>query len=176
MPGKILTALTWNIEGMKKNVFALKNVLEQKLPDLVFLSEPQVFQSHIISIMEYLKGEYCFFLNSDDLHDQYLPLTRNYSMGGTLCLWRKWLDPYVTIQQPTSPSFTPILIKVPNHQTSVHIGIYLPTHGKDTEFISDLADLSLCLEELSEKHPDAVVFVRGDGNVNNKKQKQSGSS
>ena len=40
------------------------------------------------------------------------------------------------------------------------------------EFIADLADLKLCVEELSEKYPGAALFIRGDANVNinNKKR------
>ena len=167
-PGKTLTALTWNIEGLKSGIFALKDTLEQLLPSLVFLSESKVFKSDIDAILEYVRGDYCFYLNSDDLHNHELQLIKNSSFGGTLYMWRKWLDPFVTIHPVTSPSFTPIVMKIPNYQTSVHIGIYLPTHGKDTEFVSDLADLKICIEELVGMYPDAALFIRGDGNVNPK--------
>ena len=47
-----LTALTWNIESAKNNIFLLKEVLEQEQPSPVFLSEPQVFQSDISHLMD----------------------------------------------------------------------------------------------------------------------------
>ena len=71
---KDLTALTWNIESAKKNIFFLKDILEARLPSLVFLSEPQAFQADINHIMDYVRGDYCHFLNSEDLHN-------------TTCLW-----------------------------------------------------------------------------------------
>ena len=165
---KTFSVLTWNIEGIKSGVFVLKKILEQKIPDMVFLSEPSIFQPDLPNILKYLNGEYCSFLNSDDLYDQELPLIRNFSVGGTLCLWKKWLDPYIKVHAAPSSSFTPVILKLPNYQTSIHIGVYLPTHGKDTQFVSDLADLRICLEELCEAYPDALLFIRGDANVNQK--------
>ena len=53
-------------------------------------------------------------------------------------------------------------------QTTVHIVLYLPTHGKDASFISELANLRLCLEELDDIYPDCPIFIRGDSNVNKK--------
>ena len=160
--------MTWNCEGLKTNIFTLKIFLREKSPDLCFLSEPQLFQSDSQVTLDYIRGDYCFALNSDDSHDPELPLVRNKSVGGTLCLWRKWLDPFVTVLKLVSPSFIPILIKLPNYQTSIHVAIYLPTHGKDTEFISALADLGNCLEELYSTYPGAALYIRGDGNVNAK--------
>ena len=121
---KDLTALTWNIESAKKNIFFLKDILEARLPSLVFLSEPQAFQADINHIMDYVRGDYCHFLNSEDLHNPDLPLVTNHAVGGTLCLWRRSLDPFVTIYPATNSSFTPLILRIPNYQTSIHIGIY----------------------------------------------------
>ena len=167
-----LTALTSNIESAKNNIFLLKDVLEHEHPSLVFLSEPQVFQSDISHLMNFIKGDYCYFLNSEDIHNPDLPLVTNHASGGTLCLWRRNLDAFVTVHQVSSSAFTPIILTLPNHQTSIHICIYLPTHGKDTEFVSALADLKICIDELLERHSDAILFVRGDGNVNLKNKKR----
>ena len=163
-----LIALTWNCEGLKTNIFTLKSILNKISPDLCFLSEPQLFQCDAQPILDYIKGEYCFALNSDDMHDPELPLVKNKSVGGTLCLWRKHLDPYVSVIELKSPSFTPFILKLPNFEISIHIAIYLPTHGKDVEFMADLADLGICIEELHETYPAAPLYVRGDGNVNAK--------
>ena len=110
--------------------------------------------------------------HSTDLHNPELPLITNHATGGTLCLWRRDLDPYVTIHPFTNSSFTTVLPTLPNHPISVHIGIYLSTHGKDVEFISDLAELKICNDELTEIHPDVILFIRGDGNVNSKNKKR----
>ena len=61
---------------------------------------------------------------------------------------------------------TAFLFNMPGLKTSVHIALYMPTHGKDSEFVSDLADLRNCLDELKVRFSDPTVYIRGDGNVN----------
>ena len=51
--------------------------------DLAFLSEPQLFQ-HDLSELPYLNKNFCFQLNSDDLHDPELPFNRSKPKGGTM--------------------------------------------------------------------------------------------
>ena len=48
-------------------------------------------------VMNQIQGDYCYFLNSDDLHDTEIAMTKNSSDGGTLVLWKKDLDPYVSV-------------------------------------------------------------------------------
>ena len=50
--------LTWNIEGLKAQVFTLVDVTLEYLPDLIFISEPQVFRTTAGSLMDYLNHEY----------------------------------------------------------------------------------------------------------------------
>ena len=167
-----IEVLSWNIESIKKNIFLLKETLENEEISLAFLSEPQVFQADILNLIKYVKGDFCYFLNSKDLYDPELPLVSSHATGGTLCLWRRSLDPFITVYKTTSPSFTPIVLSLPDHGVSIHVGLYLPTHGKDTEFVSDLAELGICLDELAEKYPTALFFIRGDSNVNQKNTKR----
>ena len=117
--------------------------------------------------MSYLQ-DYCFHLNSDDLQDPDLPLVKSKATGGTFALWRKWLDPFVTVYPVSSSSFLPLIIRLPNSRTSVHVALYLPTHGKDSEFVAELANLKACLDELFTLLHDPVIYIRGDGNVNPK--------
>ena len=138
------------------------------LPDLVFLSEPQCYQTDIKQHTSGLQHEYEYHLNSDDLYDRELPLVKSRAIGGTLVLWRKWLDPYVSVFPSQSSSFLPLVLKLPNARISVHIAVYLPTHGKDTEFISELASLKNCIDEICSLHKNPLIFVRGDGNCNAK--------
>ena len=139
----------------------LKDTLQLKQPSLVFLSESQIFQSDIDAAMVHVQGEYCYYLNSDDSHDPELPLVKNHSLGGTLLLWAKSLDPYITVHPVSTCSFSPLILKLPGFQSSIHVALYLPTHGKDSEFVSELADLKICLEELTDLYPDSVIFIRG---------------
>ena len=57
---------------------------------------------------------------------------------------------------------------MPGLRVSIHVSIYLPTHGKDSEFVADLADLRNCLDDLVEQFTDPVIYIRGDSNVNAK--------
>ena len=144
----------------------LKSVLSRSKPNFISLSEPQMFQCDAKQVMQHLEGEYCYHLNSDDLHDPELPLVKSRSLGGTMMLWNKEIDPYIEIINTTSTAFLPIVLKMPDLKVSIQVTIYLPTHGKDSEFVSDLADLRNCLDELIERYIDPIIFIRGDGNVN----------
>ena len=86
--------------------------------------------------------------------------------GGTLTLWLKELDPYIEVIATDTTAFLPIVLKMPGLQTTVHISLYMPTHSKDSEFVSDLAELRNCLDNLVERYTDPVIYIRGDGNVN----------
>ena len=46
----------------------------------------------------------------------------------------------------------------------IHVTTYLPTAGKDTEYLTDLAGMKDMILELQDKIPSAAVFVRGDCN------------
>ena len=89
-----------------------------------------------------------------------------------MAMWRKWLDPYITVHHTQSSAFLPVILKLPSTRVSVHIAIYLPTHGKDAEFVSELADLKNCLEEVCSENDSPLVFIRGDGNCNAKNIKR----
>ena len=160
--------MTWNAEGLKNSIYMVKDILTQKSPSLGFISESQVFQSDIPPLMKHLQSNYCYFLNSEDLHDPEAALLKNTPAGGTLLLWRKDLDPFVTIHPVHTTAFTPLILKMPGTQTSIHIVLYLPTHGKDAAFVSELANLRLCIEELKDVYPCCAIFIRGDSNVNKK--------
>ena len=144
-----LTALTWNIENIKKNVFVLAQLLSIHRSSIVFLSEPQAYQCDLPALVQYFKHDYSYFLNSEDLVDPELPLVRSKAKGGTMVLWRKWLDPYVRIIPVASSSYLPMVIILPKCRPSVHVALYLPTHGQDTEFVSEIASLRNCLDRLN---------------------------
>ena len=165
--------MTWNIESIKSHIYVLCGILTDKRPDLVFISEPQIFQSDISETMSCLKGEYVFHLNSDDLHDPELALIKSRAVGGTLVMWRKWIDPYVTIHHVTTNSFLPLVLNLPGAAISIHICIYLPTSGKEAEFLSELVNLRNCIENLLELYNDPIIYIRGDGNTNKKNKTRS---
>ena len=124
------TAVSWNIEGFKRNKCNLKYFTDIFKPNLIFVSEPNLYQCDLSLATQIFKGEYCSFLNSSDLHDQSLPLSRSIAQGGTMIMWKVEHDPYITIIPVTCPSFQPILFKPPGHLQSIHIAVYLPTQGQ----------------------------------------------
>ena len=160
--------MTWNIECLKPHQFVLADTLLSRLPDIVSIGEPQVYQADVSQLMSCLNQEYCYSLNSEDVFDPELPQIKSRAVGGTLALWRKWLDPYVTILPTQSPAFLPLLLRLPGARISVHIAIYLPTHGKDPDFIDVMAALKNCIDDLNNKYINPIIFIRGDGNSNPK--------
>ena len=134
----------------------------------MFLSEPQVFQADIKGFLTNVQHEYYFSLNSDDLYDPELALMKSKAVGGTLALWRRWLDPFISVHPVQSSAFLPLILQLPGAVTSVHLALYLPTSGKEYEYVSELASLKNCLDDLKDKYANPVIFIRGDGNFNPK--------
>ena len=83
-----------------------------------------------------------------------------------MVLWKKSLDQYISIFPVPAASFLPIIFAPPGSPVSIHIGIYLPTSGREPEFLDESSKLRLCLDELGEKFPNSPIFIRGDSNVN----------
>ena len=61
-------------------------------------------------------------------------------------------------------SFQSIYINRPGIQSSTHTCIYLPTAGKNCDFVNSLADLDVHISDLKSKYPDSAHFIRGDAN------------
>ena len=129
-----------------------------------------IFQVDVSSIIKPICGEYCFSLNTDDNFDPELPLLRNHAHGGTMILWKRSLDPFITVLQTPCSSFLPILLNIPCHPVSVHISLYLPTSGKEPDFLDKLSNLSNLLDKILDKYSGATIFIRGDSNVNPKNE------
>ena len=85
--------------------------------------------------------------------------------GGTMVMWRTGLDPFVTTLSTPSPSFLPILLQIPGFSKSIHIAIFLPTSGKDPEFVSALSLLDVFIDEMTTLH-SCPIYIRGDANCN----------
>ena len=56
----------------------------------------------------------------------------------------------------------------PRSPLSIHISVYLPTLGQESQFMEEMSKLSCTIDELRELHPNAPIFLRGDFNVNSK--------
>ena len=167
LPRKFIT-LTWNVEGMKRNVHNLKHFVSLYQPDFIFLSEPQLFNCDADHVMKFFKGEYSYKLNSSDVYDPDLSLLSSKAHGGTLTMWKHCLNSCIEIHQTTTPAITPIIFNPPGFHSSVHICVYLPTAGLETQFLEELSNLSSIVDELRVRYPDSPLFLRGDFNVSDK--------
>ena len=162
----MFTVINWNIEGAKQNQFSLKYFVDRESPDFIFLNECLLFQHEKSEATDILKGEYCHALSSDDTLDPELPFVKNRSNGGTMILWKNNLDKFVTVLNTETPSFLGILFHHPDCEPSLHISLYLPTSGKESEFIEEITKLRDFIDDTLEQHPGSRVFIRGDSNVN----------
>ena len=120
--------------------------------------------------MNYLQGHYLCSLNFSDKHDPELPLRKSKSFGGTMVLWRRELDPFIVVEDKPSASFLPVIFQPYDSSPSIHYSIYLPTAGKENEFLDSLSSLSSSIELLKSKYPGAPVYLRGNFNVSSKNQ------
>ena len=143
----------------------MKFFCDKYTPDLVFLSEPQTFQCDITLLTRPFRGKYSVLLNSEETNHPELALETTKAHGGTLIMWKSELDPFVTPLPTDSPAFLPILLQPPGYSPSIHIALYLPTSGKDPEFVSSLSQLDTFIEDISSIH-DCPIFIRGDANCN----------
>ena len=125
-----------------------------------------LFQSDLPPLLLPFRGRYDSYLNSEDLYAEDLPLAKSRAHGGTMILWHTSISPFVTVLPSQSSSFLSIILKMPGTVTSVHTALYLPTSGKEDQFMSSLVDLGDHIEEIRSKYPDAPHFFRGDANVN----------
>ena len=105
-----LKFISLNVEGLERNLYNLEHFIVKDKPDLVFLSEPQIFSCDISSVMGPFNGNYKFSMNSEDSHDPDLPLDRFKAKGGTLAMWSAKLDQFITVLPSNSPSVLPLLI------------------------------------------------------------------
>ena len=137
----------------------LFNICSLDQPDFIFISEPWLFQSDLALATSIFNPEYCSSLNSDDKFDQDLALSSCKAHGGTLVLWKRFLDPFVTIINVTTSRFLILLLNIPGSPVTIHVSVYLPTSGLDSDFVHELSNLEVILEELFESHPAAVFFI-----------------
>ena len=160
-----MTVLSWNIEGARRGAQALAHLSSLQPTALMFLSEPQLFLCDASLALSPMTG-YSFHLNSEDATLPSMAMDQRRAWGGTLALWHSSLDPFVTVLPTTSPAVLPVFLSIPGLSPSIHIGIYLPTSGRDPEFLTALTALDMVLVTMVETRPGVPVYIRGDANVN----------
>ena len=67
----------------------------------------------------------------------------------------------------TSPAVLPIYLSIPGLEPTAHITIYLPTQGREAEYVNALAALETCILQVYEDFA-CPIYIRGDANTNPK--------
>ena len=95
-----------------------------------------------------------------------LVLANSLAHGGTLILcWKHSLDQYIKIIEVDTSRFLVVVLNIPGHPLSIHICLYLPTSGRNTEYLEELARLEKTIDDLDSQYPDATIYLRGDANA-----------
>ena len=136
-----LSIISWNIEGLSKNYLTLYNFVKQFAAKLIFLSEPQSYRCDLAPLLTPFIGSYEAHLNSEDAHDMDLPLTHPKAKGCTMILWHSSLSPYLKVLPTTSPCFVSVLLTPPGLLPSLHTAVYLPTAGRDGDWLASVVEL-----------------------------------
>ena len=160
-----MTVISWNIEGARRGAQALSHLSSLQPTALVFLSEPQLFLCDASLALSSMSN-FSFHLNSEDSFLPSMAMDHRRAWGGTLALWHSSLDPFVTVLPTTSSAVLPIFLSIPGLSPSIHIGIYLPTSGRDPDFLTAITALDMVLVTMVETRPGVPVYIRGDANVN----------
>ena len=82
-----------------------------------------------------------------------------------MVMWKQCLDPHIKVYKVETSSFLPIVFEPPDLPTTIHIAVYLPTLGKESEFLSELSSLDVCIKDLKEEYSNSQIYLRGDFNV-----------
>ena len=101
--------ISWNIEGLQRNIYNLQYFVFLTNPSFIFLSEPQIFVYDVDLVMQAFSGKFNFSLNSEDMFDMDLSMDKVKAKGGTLVMWDSKLDQHVTVLHAPSPAVIPLL-------------------------------------------------------------------
>ena len=80
--------------------------------------------------------------------------------------WKNELDAHISVYPVSTTSYLPVVLSLPGTPVTVHIAIYLPTSGQESEFADQLTSLRNTVQKLREDYPVSLIYLRGDCNVN----------
>ena len=83
------------------------------------------------------------------------------------------MDSHIPVPTLRSASFLPIIYSPQGSPPFIHVALYLPTYGQESQFIEQLLELKDLVEDLRENKPETIVFIRRDSNVNLNKKSRS---
>ena len=79
-----------------------------------------------------------------------------------MMLLKSNLEPYIAPIPSLSTSYLPVLLHPPGLMESIHVCIYLPTHGQDQSFCEELTNISETLLQIRTNHPHVPIYLCED--------------
>ena len=76
-----------------------------------------------------------------------------------MVMWHVSLSPHLKVLPTTFPSFVSVLLSPPGILPSLHTAVYLPTAGRDGEWLDALVELEQHVHDSIEKHGPLAVFL-----------------
>ena len=87
------------------------------------------------------------------------------------------LSPHLKVLKTPSPSFMSVLLSPPGLLPSLNIAVYLPTAGRDGEWLATLVELEKHVVEVIEKYNEHLeTFIRGEFNASSKNKMRAALS
>ena len=154
--------ITFNIEGFHRNCFYLTQLLTRHSPKLLFLQEIWVPYSSEQSLNEIFADYSLQICTPDQFTNPEDRLSNpDHTWHGAAVMWHKSLNSNILCLSNTNDRFTGVKIVMEGYQV-LAISLYLPTSGKDEEFLDCIAELSIFI---ADNKPDTgTVLIGTDSN------------
>ena len=157
---------TFNVEGFRRNSLYLWQIINELSPKLLFLQEVWVPYSEEQSINDVFK-DYSVQISTPD---QFTPPEDMLGRGehiwhGAAIMWHESMNSNVLGVANTHERFTGIKLSF-SEEYILAISAYLPTSGRDDDFLSCLAELSNFISENNDQN--GTVLIGMDSNCSEK--------
>ena len=162
-----MAVLTFNLEGYKRNKFYLSTLVKQYNPLFLFLQEHWLPYCEVDSKLVSDFPTYKFLSTASDMFTpaEELMLTPGTAWHGTTIGWSVDVDKFVTKLPVISDRFCGILYSDKSISLLSYTA-YLPTSGRDEEFMEVLAQLSA---DITQHMQDNVAVIIGADTNHSKK-------
>ena len=108
-----MKVLTWNVEGISRDVFNLLDLAEAEQSSVIFIAEHWLHLLDAPLTFDEYFHQYSYFLNFEYRHDPLLSLTKSRAHGGTFALWKKELNPFISNLEPLSSHILVLVLDKP---------------------------------------------------------------
>ena len=152
--------ISFNIEGFYRNSLYLQQLISELSPKLIFLQEIWVPYSEEAN----LNSVFPTYSVQISTPDQFTPVEDNLGISehvwhGSALLWHESMGASVVNIKNVHERFTGIKIRVDGHSL-LAISAYLPTSGKDDEYLDCLCQLSNFITDNTSVHDTVLIQVQ----------------